>query len=55
MRVLVALDGSPSSDAALQLVGSLAWPSGTIVQLVGVVEPAVELITPLVVPAPTLG
>lgn len=55
MRVLVALDGSPWSDAALQLVGSLAWPGGTIVQLIGVVEPAAELIAPLVVPAPTLG
>jgi hypothetical protein len=52
MRILLALDGSPSSAAASQLVGSLAWPSGSVIQAVAVAEPAAELLTPLVVSAP---
>lgn len=55
MRVLLALDGSPSSDAACQFVGSLTWPSGTIIQVIGVAEPAAELLAPLLVAAPTIG
>jgi nucleotide-binding universal stress UspA family protein len=55
MRVLLALDGSPSSDAACQLAGSLAWPEGTVIQVVAVAEPAVELIAPLLVSAPAIG
>lgn len=55
MRILLALDGSPTSDAARQLVGSLAWPSGSVVQVVGVAEPAAELLAPLVISAPTIG
>lgn len=55
MRVLLALDGSPSSDAACQLVESLAWPEGTVIQIIGVAEPVAELLAPLVVSAPTVG
>ena len=55
MRILLAVDGSSSSDAACQLVRSLAWPSGSIVQVVGVAEPAAELLAPLVISAPTIG
>ena len=55
MRILLALDGSPSSDAACQLVESLTWPSGSVVQVVAVAEPAAELLAPLVVSAPTMG
>jgi nucleotide-binding universal stress UspA family protein len=55
MRILLALDGSSSSDAARQLVGSLTWPSGSVIQAVAVAEPAAELLTPLVVAAPTMG
>jgi nucleotide-binding universal stress UspA family protein len=55
MRILLALDGSSSADAARELVGSLAWPSGSVVQVVAVAEPAAELLTPLVVAAPTIG
>jgi nucleotide-binding universal stress UspA family protein len=55
MRILLALDGSPSSDAACQLVGSLTWPSGSIIGVVAVAEPAAELLAPLVVSAPTIG
>jgi nucleotide-binding universal stress UspA family protein len=55
MRILLALDGSPSSDAACQLVGSLAWPIGSVIDVVAVAEPAVELLAPLLISAPTLG
>jgi len=55
MRILLALDGSASSDAACQLVGSLTWPSGSVIQVVAVAEPAAELLAPLVISAPTVG
>ena len=55
MRILLALDGSSSSDAACQLVQSLALPSGSVIQVVAVAEPAAELLAPLVVSAPTVG
>jgi nucleotide-binding universal stress UspA family protein len=36
MRVLLALDGSPSADAARRVVDSLAWPRGTSILVLGV-------------------
>jgi nucleotide-binding universal stress UspA family protein len=41
MRVLLAVDGSTSSDQARQLVGSLSWPEETIIEVVASVAPAV--------------
>jgi nucleotide-binding universal stress UspA family protein len=38
VRVLLALDGSPSSDTARQLVGSLAWPEGSGIHIIGVAD-----------------
>lgn len=46
MRVLLALDGSPSSDAACQLVGSLTWPEGSIIHVIGVADSVGETRTP---------
>lgn len=40
MRVLLAIDGSTSSEMARQLVGSLEWPEGTIIEVAFAVEPA---------------
>ena len=40
MRVLLAIDGSASSDAARKLVKSLPWPEGTCMRVLAVVEPA---------------
>lgn len=40
MRTLLAIDGSASSDAARRLVGSLAWPEGSCIRVLAVVEPA---------------
>ncbi len=39
MRVLLAMDGSASSDAAQNLVASLQWPEATVIRVVAVVEP----------------
>ncbi|MBX9720470.1 MAG: universal stress protein, partial [Candidatus Obscuribacterales bacterium] len=39
MRVLVGLDGSPSSLAALESLSARAWPTDTQVKLVTVVPP----------------
>lgn len=37
-RVLVAIDGSPSSDVAVGLVARLAWPAGTAIRLVEAID-----------------
>jgi nucleotide-binding universal stress UspA family protein len=38
MRIVLAIDGSPSSDQAARLVASLPWPSGTSIALLTVYE-----------------
>jgi nucleotide-binding universal stress UspA family protein len=45
MRVLLAIDGSASSVSACQLVGSLSWPQGTVIQIVAAAhEPLAEVL-----------
>ena len=39
MKILVGVDFSRASDAAVQEVGDRPWPPGTLVRLVAVVEP----------------
>ena len=39
MRVLLALDGSESADAARAAVDSINWPDGSVIHVLGVVEP----------------
>ncbi len=41
MRVLLAIDGSTSSETARRLVGSLPWPEGTVIEVAAAVEPAI--------------
>ena len=43
MRILLALDGSPSADRARALVTSLAWPAGTTIRLVAALDVAPAL------------
>ena len=43
MRILLALDGSPSADRACSLVASLAWPTGTTVRVVAALDVAPAL------------
>ncbi len=43
MRVLLAIDGSVSSDRARDLVAGIAWPEGTIIRVVAALEHSAEL------------
>lgn len=38
MRILLAVDGSPSADRACALVAGLAWPPGTLVRVVAALD-----------------
>ena len=38
MRILLAVDGSPSADLARDLVAGLAWPEGTLVRVVAALD-----------------
>jgi nucleotide-binding universal stress UspA family protein len=38
MRILVAYDGSPAADAAIEHVSQRPWPEGTLVRVVTVLE-----------------
>jgi nucleotide-binding universal stress UspA family protein len=40
MRILLAIDGSPCSDAAVRLAASRPWPAGTSIRVVAVEEPS---------------
>ena len=43
MRVLLAIDGSPFSDAAITEVATRPWPTGTLVQVLTVIHSAVPM------------
>lgn len=56
MRVIVATDRSAGASSALRLVGSLSWPTGTAIDVVGVLEPLPEIgLVPLGPVPPTEG
>lgn len=44
MRVLLAIDGSTSSDRARDLVAGIDWPQGTEIRVVAVLEPGADLL-----------
>ena len=43
MKVLLAIDGSPHSDAAVAEVARRPWPSGTVVKILTVIHSVVPL------------
>jgi nucleotide-binding universal stress UspA family protein len=45
MRVLLATDGSASSDIARNLATTLAWPAASLIRVVAVVEPMSAVLT----------
>lgn len=47
MRILVAYDGSPSSDAAIDSILGRPWPEATEVRVVTVVTPPIPAAAPL--------
>jgi len=44
MRILLAVDGSPCSDAAVREVADRTWPEGSEAKAISVVEPIVPVI-----------
>ncbi|MEO6295182.1 MAG: universal stress protein [Candidatus Limnocylindria bacterium] len=42
MRVLLALDGSPPSLVARDLVGTLSWPEGTVIHLIAAYQVPID-------------
>ena len=42
MRILLAIDGSSSSDRAVGIVGTTPWPEGSAIRVVHVAEPVTE-------------
>lgn len=44
MKILVATDGSPSSDAAVEAVASRPWPEGTEVEVLTVIHTAAPFV-----------
>ena len=42
MRVLLAVDGSPAAESARRLVRSLAWPQGTVIDVVSALETSTD-------------
>ena len=51
MKILIGVDDSPHSTAALEFVKRMTWPAGTEVVVVSAVRPAVALYTEVYVPA----
>ena len=43
MRILLAVDGSPSASRALDLVANLPWPPGSVVRVVAALDIAPAL------------
>jgi nucleotide-binding universal stress UspA family protein len=43
MKIMLAIDGSPFSQAAVEEVASLPWPAGSEIRVVSVVEPHATL------------
>ncbi len=41
MKILLAVDGSPFSDAAVESVSRRPWPDGSEIRIISVVEPPV--------------
>src|SRR5258708_6664940 len=39
MKILLAIDGSPFSDAAVKEIATRPWPAGSEVRIISVVEP----------------
>ena len=45
MKILLAIDGSPFSDAAAEEVAGRPWPADTEVKIISVIEPQVTMMS----------
>lgn len=53
MKILLATDGSPCSEAAANKVAGLLWPAGSEVRIISVVEPPAPIAAEPFVMVPT--
>jgi nucleotide-binding universal stress UspA family protein len=54
MKILVAIDGSPPSQAAIQEVRGRPWPTPSTLRILSVIQPYVPPATEIVLAAATL-
>lgn len=54
MRILLAIDGSPHSQAAVDEVARRPWPLDSTVRVIGVIQPATPAATEFVLAGATL-
>ena len=52
MKILIGVDDSPHSQAAIEFVKRMTWPAGTEVVVVSAVRPTVALYTEVYIPVP---
>jgi nucleotide-binding universal stress UspA family protein len=50
MKILIGVDDSPHSNAAVDFVRRMAWPKDTKISVISVVQPAVPAYTEIYVP-----
>ena len=53
MKILIGVDDSPHSRAAVEYVRKMTWPEGSTIQVLSVVRPPVAMYAEAYVPAPT--
>ena len=53
MRILIGVDDSPHSRAALEFVKTMAWPRGSSILVLSVVRPVAGVYAEAYVPAPS--
>jgi nucleotide-binding universal stress UspA family protein len=52
MKILIGVDDSPHSKAAVEFVRKMTWPKGSTVEVLSVVRPVVGVYSEAYVPAP---
>ena len=52
MKILIGVDDSPHSRAAVEFVRKMAWPKDSTIKVLSVVRPAVAMYAEAYVPAP---
>ena len=52
MKILIGVDDSPHSQAAVEFVRKMTWPRGSTIEVLSVVRPVVGVYAEAYVPAP---
>ena len=55
MKILIGVDDSPHSRAAVEFARKMTWPKGSTIKVLSVVRPVVAMYAEAYVPAPTYG